>query len=180
MGERHANVHSEHEGIEGAKSHRVSKMLDRKVRFAEIRPDPAAGKPRRQWKHREADMKRRILGTQGLNVLALGLGCMGMTGAYGVSDEAEAIATIHEAIDLGIDSLDTAEFYGAYENERLLGWAVRGRRDRAVIATKFGFTVGGSGRHSVSTAVHNTSRTCATKASRDLASITSTSSIRPC
>jgi aryl-alcohol dehydrogenase-like predicted oxidoreductase len=91
-------------------------------------------------------MKKRTLGTQGLNVSVLGLGCMGMTGAYGVVDEAEAIATIHEAIDLGIDFLDTAEFYGPYENERLLGRAVRGRRDRAVIATKFGFTVGGGGK----------------------------------
>jgi len=91
-------------------------------------------------------MKRRTLGTQGLNVSALGLGCMGMTGAYGASDEAEAIATVHEAIDLGIDFLDTAEFYGPYENERLLGRAVRGRRDRTVIATKFGFTVGVGGK----------------------------------
>lgn len=89
-------------------------------------------------------MKRRTLGTQGLKVSALGLGCMGMTGAYRVSDEAEAIATIHEAVDLGIDFLDTAEFYGPYENERLLGRALGGRRDRVVIATKFGFTVGDS------------------------------------
>ena len=91
-------------------------------------------------------MRRRTLGTHGLDVSALGLGCMGMTGAYGASDEAEAIATIHEAIDLGIDFIDTAEVYGPYENERLLGRAVRGRRDRAVIATKFGFKVGATGK----------------------------------
>jgi aryl-alcohol dehydrogenase-like predicted oxidoreductase len=91
-------------------------------------------------------VKRRTLGTQGLEVSALGLGCMGMTGAYGASDEAEAIATIHETLDLGIDLIDTAEFYGPYENERLLGRALHGRRDRAVIATKFGFTVGGDGK----------------------------------
>ncbi len=91
-------------------------------------------------------MERRRLGTQGLRVSALGLGCMGMTFAYGAADEAEAIATIHRALDLGVDFLDTAEIYGPYTNERLVGRALRGRRDGVVIATKFGFRVGGASR----------------------------------
>ena len=91
-------------------------------------------------------MKRRALGRQGLEVSALGLGTMGMSGVagmplmYGVPDEAEGIATIHRALDLGIDFFDTAEVYGPYANERLLGRALRGRRrEQVVIATKFGF-----------------------------------------
>ena len=85
-------------------------------------------------------MKKRTLGTQGLTVSELGLGCMGMTFAYGAGDDAESIATIHRAIDLGIDFLDTAEVYGPYTNEILVGKAIAGRRDQVVIATKFGFT----------------------------------------
>jgi aryl-alcohol dehydrogenase-like predicted oxidoreductase len=90
-------------------------------------------------------MERRRLGS--LEVSALGLGCMGMAGVagmaamYGPVDRAEAIATIHRALDLGIDFLDTAEVYGPFANEELVGEALVGRRDRAVIATKFGFRI---------------------------------------
>jgi aryl-alcohol dehydrogenase-like predicted oxidoreductase len=86
----------------------------------------------------------RTLGTQGLAVSALGLGCMGMSQAYGTAeerDEAESIATIHRAIDLGCTFLDTAEVYGPFANEELLARALRGRRDEVVIATKFGFKI---------------------------------------
>jgi len=84
-------------------------------------------------------MEQRKLGTQGLTVSAMGLGCMGMTFAYGTADEGEAIATIHRAIELGINFFDTAEVYGPYTNEQLVGRALRNRRDGVVIATKFGF-----------------------------------------
>jgi len=83
-------------------------------------------------------MQRRKLGRQGLTVSAQGLGCMGMSEFYGAADEAESIATIHRALDLGIDFLDTADVYGPHKNEELLGRALRGRRDRVVLATKFG------------------------------------------
>ena len=83
-------------------------------------------------------MDRRRLGSQGLEVSAQGLGCMGMSEFYGPSDEAEAVATIHRALDLGVDLIDTADMYGPFTNERLVGRALAGRRDRAVLATKFG------------------------------------------
>ena len=86
----------------------------------------------------------RTLGTQGLTVSALGLGCMGMSQSYGTSDERderESIATIHRAIELGVTFFDTAEVYGPYTNEELLGRALKGRRDGVVIATKFGFKI---------------------------------------
>jgi aryl-alcohol dehydrogenase-like predicted oxidoreductase len=86
-------------------------------------------------------MKHRKLGTQGLTVSFLGLGCMGMSFAYGTADENEAIATIHRALELGVNFFDTAEIYGPYDNERLVGRALRGRRDGVVIATKFGFRI---------------------------------------
>ncbi|MDB5392714.1 MAG: aldo/keto reductase [Rhodospirillales bacterium] len=86
-------------------------------------------------------MLKRTLGTQGLTVSALGLGCMGMSWAYGTPDETESIATIHRALDLGIDFFDTAEVYGPFENEKLLGRALKGRRDGVTIATKFGFKI---------------------------------------
>jgi aryl-alcohol dehydrogenase-like predicted oxidoreductase len=91
-------------------------------------------------------MQQRRLGGQGLAVSALGLGCMGMSWAYGPRDDTESIATIHEAIDLGITLFDTAEVYGPYENEKLLGRALQGRRDRVRIATKFGFKIGPVGK----------------------------------
>ncbi len=87
-------------------------------------------------------MEQRTLGTHGLTVSALGLGCMGMTWAYGTADETEAIRTIHRALDLGVTFFDTAEIYGPYTNEVLLGKAIAGRRDGLVIATKFGFQIG--------------------------------------
>lgn len=86
-------------------------------------------------------MEQRKLGAQGLVVSAIGLGCMQMSGTYGSADEAEGIATIHEALDLGINFFDTAEIYGPFENEKLVGRALKDRRDRAIIATKFGFSI---------------------------------------
>jgi aryl-alcohol dehydrogenase-like predicted oxidoreductase len=83
-------------------------------------------------------MEQRELGTSGLRVSALGLGCMGMTWAYGTTDSDESIATIHRAIELGVTFLDTAELYGPHTNEELLGRALAGRRDEMTIATKFG------------------------------------------
>jgi aryl-alcohol dehydrogenase-like predicted oxidoreductase len=83
-------------------------------------------------------MQTRRLGAQGLEVSEQGLGCMGMSDAYGPADEGEAIATIHRALELGITFLDTADMYGAFANERLVGRAVAGRRDQVVLATKFG------------------------------------------
>jgi aryl-alcohol dehydrogenase-like predicted oxidoreductase len=83
-------------------------------------------------------MDQRRLGRQGLTVSAVGLGCMGMSDFYGPSDEAEAVATIHRAIEEGVTFLDTADMYGPFKNEELVGRAIRERRDRVVVATKFG------------------------------------------
>jgi aryl-alcohol dehydrogenase-like predicted oxidoreductase len=83
-------------------------------------------------------MQARALGRSGLVVSAQGLGCMGMSEFYGAGDEAESIATIHRAIELGISLLDTADVYGPYTNEELVGRAIRDRRSRVAIATKFG------------------------------------------
>ena len=83
-------------------------------------------------------MQTRRLGTQGLEVSAIGLGCMGMSEFYGPGDEAESIATIHRALDLGCTFLDTADMYGPFKNEELVGRAIKGRRDQVVLATKFG------------------------------------------
>jgi len=80
----------------------------------------------------------RVLGQQGLIVSALGLGCMGMSQSYGPADERESLATIHRAIDLGMFFLDTADVYGGGHNERLVGRAIADRRDKVVLATKFG------------------------------------------
>ncbi|MBZ9775298.1 aldo/keto reductase [Mesorhizobium sp. CO1-1-8] len=86
-------------------------------------------------------LKTRKLGSQGLQVSAIGLGCMGMSQSYGPADEAESIATLHRAIELGCTFLDTAEVYGPYDNEALLGRALKGKRDQVTIATKFGFRI---------------------------------------
>jgi aryl-alcohol dehydrogenase-like predicted oxidoreductase len=83
-------------------------------------------------------MEKRTLGSQGLEVSAEGLGCMGMSEFYGPGDEAESIATIHRALDLGVNFLDTADMYGPHTNEELVGRAIRGRRGEVVLATKFG------------------------------------------
>ena len=80
----------------------------------------------------------RRIGTQGLQTFALGLGCMGMSEFYGPSDDRESIATIHRALELGINMLDTADVYGPFKNEELVGRAIKGRREKVIIATKFG------------------------------------------
>ena len=83
-------------------------------------------------------MQRRQLGRSGLEVSAIGLGCMGMSAMYGEPDEAESIATLHRAIEIGMDFLDTSDMYGSGHNEELIGRAIAGRRDRVILATKFG------------------------------------------
>jgi aryl-alcohol dehydrogenase-like predicted oxidoreductase len=83
-------------------------------------------------------MDQRTLGTQGLSVSAEGLGCMGMSEFYGSTDDTEAVATIHRALDLGVNLLDTSDIYGPHTNERLVGEAIADRRDEVVLATKFG------------------------------------------
>jgi aryl-alcohol dehydrogenase-like predicted oxidoreductase len=87
------------------------------------------------------ELPKRRLGRQGLEVSVLGLGCMGMSQSYGAADENESVATIHRALDLGVTFFDTAEVYGPYRNEELLGKALEGRRKDVVIATKFGFRI---------------------------------------
>jgi aryl-alcohol dehydrogenase-like predicted oxidoreductase len=86
-------------------------------------------------------MNKRTLGSQGLVVSAEGLGCMGMSQSYGPADEQESLATIDRALELGIDFFDTAEVYGPYINEELVGRALRGKRDKVIIATKFGWKI---------------------------------------
>ena len=90
-------------------------------------------------------MTRRTLGKGGPEVSALGLGCMGMSEFYGPRDEAEAVATLHEAIELGVTFLDTADMYGIGHNEELLGRALKGRREKVFLATKFGNMRGADG-----------------------------------
>jgi aryl-alcohol dehydrogenase-like predicted oxidoreductase len=90
---------------------------------------------------------QRLLGSEGLVVSELGLGCMGMSEFYGTGDEEESIATIHRAIDLGITFLDTADMYGPFTNEKLVGKAIAGRRDEVVLATKFGNVRGEDGSY---------------------------------
>jgi len=90
-------------------------------------------------------VKTRMLGHNGLVVSELGLGCMGMSEFYGRTDEAEAIATIHRALELGVTLLDTADAYGPFTNELLVGRAIEGWRDQVVLATKFGNVRGPGG-----------------------------------
>src|ERR1700722_4705767 len=98
-------------------------------------------------------MQTRSLGSDGLEVSALGLGCMGMSEFYGPADDAQSIAVIHRALELGVNFLDTADMYGPFVNEELVGRAIAGKRDEFIIATKFGNErradgswVGGNGR----------------------------------
>jgi aryl-alcohol dehydrogenase-like predicted oxidoreductase len=93
----------------------------------------------------EGSVDQRNLGSEGLVVSELGLGCMGMSEFYGTGDEEESIATIHRAIELGITFLDTADMYGPFTNEKLVGTAIAGRRDEVVLATKFGNVRGEDG-----------------------------------
>ena len=83
-------------------------------------------------------MQTRVLGRSGPTVSALGLGCMGMSEFYGAGDDTESIATIHRALDLGVNFLDTSDIYGPHTNEELVGRAIAGRRDEVFLATKFG------------------------------------------
>jgi aryl-alcohol dehydrogenase-like predicted oxidoreductase len=94
-------------------------------------------------------MEERLLGTQGLAVSAVGLGCMAMSEFYGSADERESIATVHQALELGVTLLDTADMYGPFTNEELIGRAVRGRREGVVLATKFGQVRGPRGERRV-------------------------------
>ena len=108
-------------------------------------------------------MEQRSLGTQGLEVAAIGLGCMGMSAFYGSPedrDEGEAIATIDRAAELGITMLDTADMYGPFTNEELVGKALTGRRDQFVIATKFGFVVQADGSQGISGRPEHVHRAC--------------------
>jgi aryl-alcohol dehydrogenase-like predicted oxidoreductase len=84
-------------------------------------------------------LPKRRLGNQGLEVSALGLGCLGMSQSYGPADERESISTLHRALDLGVTLFDTAEAYGPYKNEELLGRGLKGRRQSVIVATKFGW-----------------------------------------
>jgi aryl-alcohol dehydrogenase-like predicted oxidoreductase len=89
-------------------------------------------------------MKTRKLGTTGIDISAIGLGCMSMSPVYGPTEDATSIATIHRALELGINFLDTADIYGAGGNEELVGRAIKGKRDQVVLATKFGNVIKGS------------------------------------
>jgi aryl-alcohol dehydrogenase-like predicted oxidoreductase len=92
-------------------------------------------------------MHTRKLGSEGLEASALGLGCMGMSEFYGGGDEAEAVATIHRALELGVTLLDTADMYGPFTNESLVGKATADRRDQVVLATKFANVRGENGEY---------------------------------
>jgi len=87
---------------------------------------------------KERSVENRNLGSEGLVVSELGLGCMGMSEFYGTGDEDESIATVHRALELGITFLDTVDMYGPFTNEKLVSKAIEGRRDEVVLATKFG------------------------------------------
>ena len=89
-------------------------------------------------------MKTRKLGNTGIDIPAIGLGCMGMSSVYGAADDATSISVIHRALELGVNFLDTADIYGAGGNEELVGRAIKGRRDQVILATKFGNVIKGS------------------------------------
>ena len=116
----------------------------------------------------ETSLEKRTLGEGGLTVSALGLGCMGMSSAYGPADRQESIATIKSALDLGVTLFDTADAYGGGHNEELLGEALSGVRDQAVVATKFGIevtaTAPGGSTDVPSTCGHAPRRRCAASA----------------
>ena len=131
-------------------------------------------------------LQRRKLGSQGLEVSALGLGCMGMSQSYGPADETESIATLHRAIELGCNFLDTAEVYGPLTNEALLGKALKGRRHEVTIATKFawkfkdGKQIPGARASSRPTSARPSRARCAAWAPTTSTCCTSTASIRRC
>ena len=102
---------------------------------------PSAAWVVRPSERRDVMLEKRKLGKQGLEVSELGLGCMGMSQSYGTRNDPESIATIHRALELGVSFFDTAEVYGPFHNEELLGQALRGKRDQVIIATKFGFKI---------------------------------------
>lgn len=105
-------------------------------------------------------MQRRKLGSQGLEVSALGLGCMGMSWLYGSPDRAESVRTLERALASGVDFFDTAEVYGPYENEKLLGDVLRSRRDQVILATKFGFDIKAGAVVGVNSHPRNIVRVC--------------------
>src|SRR5919205_2668188 len=102
----------------------------------------------------------RVLGRSGLQVSEQGLGCMGMSQSYGPADEAESIATIHRALELGVFFLDTADVYGAGHNEELVGRAIKDRRDQVVLATKFSLYRDAPGPSEVDGRPENVRRSC--------------------
>jgi aryl-alcohol dehydrogenase-like predicted oxidoreductase len=105
-------------------------------------------------------MKRVALGSQGLEVSRIGLGCMGMSTAYGPADDGESIATIHRALDLGVSFLDTADMYGWGHNEELLANVVRPRRDEVQLATKFGNVIDDEGNRGIDGSPEHVRRAC--------------------
>jgi aryl-alcohol dehydrogenase-like predicted oxidoreductase len=105
-------------------------------------------------------MRQRTLGKSGIAVSAIGLGCMSMSGTYGQSDDVQSIAVIHRALDAGIDFLDSSDMYGWGHNEELLGRALKGRRRRAVIATKFGQVRNPDGTMAVNGRPEHVARAC--------------------
>src|SRR5262249_47063868 len=108
-------------------------------------------------------MQERALGTEGLVVSCIGLGCMGMSQSYGSAKERndnEAIKVVHRGLGLGINFFDTAEVYGPYTNEQLLGRTRQGRRDHAVIATKFGYEIGDKQPYPLDSHPKNIRRAC--------------------
>src|SRR5688572_1515354 len=136
----------------------------RKTGCSRKAPDPAATSRRVVGKRKERAMKYRTLG-QGLEVSAIGIGCMPMVRGgnitYGAeADDAESSATIHRAIELGITFFDTAQIYGPFQNEELLGRAIAGRRDGLVIATKFGFRFDGATITGIDGSPENARRAC--------------------